>query len=325
MMTGMAHLVVITTGGTIATGAGADGVLRPAQTGAQLVAGLDAGGSDTAVADAAGYHTDVIDLMSMDSSQLTPADWLRIRDAVDRAVTDGADGVVITHGTDTMEETALWLDLTYDGDVPVVLTGSARPSDDPDPDGPGNLRDAMTVAASPAARGQGVLLSFAGTVFDPLGTTKQGGEAVFGGTTPLGSVSGATAELTGEKNRPYLGRVNSAPRVDIAMAYPGADGTALDAFTAAGARGLVVEAMGAGNVGSAMVEAVGRACRRGVAVAVTTRVRGGKTGASYGPGHDLVSAGAVMVPRLQSGQARVLLMAALGAGLPVGDVVARLG
>lgn len=311
----MAHLVVITTGGTIATGAGADGVLRPAQTGAELLGSSGTAGSDV----------EVVDLMSLDSSQLTPADWLRIRDAVEHAVTDGAAGVVIAHGTDTMEETALWLDLTYDGDVPVVLTGAARPADDPAPDGPGNLREALAVAASPAARGRGVLLSFAGTVFEPLGTTKQGGPTVFGGTTPLGTVSGAKATLTGTKNRPYLGRVDRTPRVDIAMAYPGADGTALDAFTAAGARGLVVEAMGAGNVGAAMVEAVGRACRRGVAVAVTTRVRGAETRAAYGPGHDLVMAGAVMVPRLQSGQARVLLMAALGAGLPVGDVVARLG
>ena len=311
----MPQLVVITTGGTIATGAGADGVLRPAQTGADLVDSLNTAGLDVGV----------VDLMSLDSSQLTPADWLRIRDAVDHAVAGGADGVVITHGTDTMEETALWLDLTYDGDVPVVLTGAARSSDDSDPDGPANLRDALTVAANPSARGQGVLLSFAGALFAPSGTTKQGGPAVFGGTPALGTVSGPTLTLTGAKDRPYLGRVTTAPRVDIAMAYPGADGTAVDAFIAAGARGLVVEAMGSGNVGAAMVEAVARACRRGVAVAVTTRVPGGRTEAAYGPGHDLTTAGAVMVPRLDSSQARILLMAALGAGLPVGDAVARLG
>ncbi|MCB0933692.1 MAG: asparaginase [Mycobacterium sp.] len=320
----MPHLVVISTGGTIATTAGTDGVLRPAQSGAALVsaAGL---GPDTDL------DIDVVDLMSVDSSQLTPADWLKIRDAAEHAVAAGADGVVITHGSDTIEETALWLDLTYDGDTPVVLTCGVRPSDDPDPDGPGNLRDALRVAASPAARGLGVLLSFSGTVFTPLGTTKQGGTAVFGGTTPLGHVADSRESdapvitLPGERERPYLGRVTSAPRVDIVMAYPGSDGTALDAFTAAGARGLVVEAMGAGNVGAATIEAVARACRRGVAVAVTSRVRGAQTLATYGPGHDLTAAGAIMVPRLQSSQARVLVMAALGAGLPVGDIVTRLG
>jgi L-asparaginase len=313
MMSGMAGLVVITTGGTIATSADRDGVLRPGRSGAELLAAV---GSAVNVA--------VVDLMRLDSSQLSPQDWIRIGAAVDAAISNGAAGVVVTHGTDTMEETALWLDLGYDGTVPVVLTGAARAADDPDPDGPANLRDALTVAASAEAHGLGVLVSFAGTVWEPRGLTKHADRAMFGGT-PLGSVSGGTFHREAAKQRPYLGSLRSAPRVDIVAAYPGADGTAIDAFIAAGARGLVIDAVGSGNAGGAVVDAVARAARQGVAVAVTTRVPGGHTSPSYGPGHDLAEAGAVRVPRLRASQGRVLMMGALSAGLPVGEVIADWG
>ncbi|MBB3754315.1 L-asparaginase [Mycolicibacterium sp. BK634] len=305
----MPRLVVVTTGGTISTSADSEGVLRPVHSGAELASGLDA---------------QVIDLFTLDSSQLTPAEWVRIGAAVADAASD-ADGIVVTHGTDTLEETALWLELTYAGATPVVVTGSALPADAPDADGPGNLRDALTVAASPLARDLGVLICFGGAVLPALGTTKVGGVGFFGGRPRIGSVSDGVFSMTGDTRRAYLGVAREVPRVDIVAAYPGCDGAAIDAFALAGARGLVVEAMGAGNAGTPVVEAVRRACARGLAVAVTTRVPLGRTVALYGPGHDLVEAGAVMVPQLRSSQARVLLMVALSLGLPVAEVIARWG
>ena len=146
----------------------------------------------------------------------------------------GVTGLVVTHGTDTIEETAFLLDLVVDDERPVVLTGSQRPADAPDSDGPANLADAVTVAAHPDARGLGALIVFGGRVFAARGTRKSHTLAADTFTSPSG---GPVGWVRGEhvqvelrpRQRPRLplppGALDDV-RVDVVPHYPGPDGTA---------------------------------------------------------------------------------------------------
>lgn len=333
----MGRVIVVATGGTIASRRGPSGVLVPT----------------TSDAFAAGLDIDVIELMAVDSSLLTPHDWARIRSAVAVALQRGADGVVITHGTDTLEETALWLELTYDGSAPVVLTGAATGVDANDYDGIKNLKDSLTLAGNPAARDLGVLICFGGAVHPALGTTKidpsstrfdsiparprdpreyaldgaaMGGEAVdvFGGVDPIGFVADGQFVQRNAKQRPVLmaSAPKASPRVDIVCAaYVGADGVVVDAYVKAGARGLVVEAFGECGATPSLIEAVRRARQAEVVVVVCSRT----AGASNGMVKHLAGEGALVSRRLRPSQARILLMAALASDAPVAGVISRWG
>ncbi|MFW6773349.1 asparaginase domain-containing protein [Nocardioides sp. CPCC 205120] len=304
----MGTVAVVTTGGTIASVRDADGTSAPALAAAELLAG---------VAVPAGTEVRVVDLLAADSSVLTLADMQAISDAVGTELARPETvGVVVVHGTDAMEETALLLDLQHRDPRPVVVTGAQRTADDPDADGPANLRTALALAAG-APETRGVLVTMGGRALPAAGTTKRSTVAVDG-----------FAHEPGGAPLPHLPAPVGGVRVDLVAVHPGGDATHLDASLAAGAHGVVLAGLGSGNATPAVVAGVARCTARGVPVVVSTRVPEGPLSPGYGGGgggHDLVAAGAVHAHVLRPGQARVLLAALVAAGAPDAQVRAAFG
>ncbi|CAL9586915.1 L-asparaginase [Nocardiopsis dassonvillei] len=306
----MRQVVLISTGGTIASRRIGDGYAATL-TGPQILEG--SGVSD-------GPRVRVRDLFTVNSSALTTAQQLTLLGAVHEALADdGVDGVVVTHGTDTLEESAFLVDLHHGDDRPVVFTGAQRPPDHVDSDAPANLRDALAVAAD--GRGLGALVVFDGLVHAARGTMKGHTLAVDGFGDPsgprVGEVAGGRVLVRHRPPRPepLPPPVPSAPapRVDIVMHHAGADPLLLRAAVAAGAQGVVLAGAGAGNAAPSFVDAVAEAVSAGVLVALTTRVPAGPVTGMYsgGGGVDLIAAGAVPSGTLRAPQTRMAVLSAL--------------
>lgn len=303
MVTTGAVVSILTTGGTIASRRFADGA-RPDVRGDDLVAG--SAPTDVALR--------VRELLHVDSSALLPADQDTIRAAVATELADPeVRGVVVTHGTDTMEETAMLLDLMHSDPRPVIVTGAVRPSDSPDADGPANLSAAITAAADPRLHGRGVQIAMGGELVPARGAAKFDSSLV----APFATTRPGLA-------RPILRTVPIAgTRVDLLALYPGVDPTLLDWSADAGAAGLVLSATGSGNTHPDVVDAVTRVLDRDLVVVVCSRVPRGEVIAHYGGGGgavDLVNRGAIMSPWLRSPQARIALQALLAGGAGPAEV-----
>ena len=305
---------VLATGGTIASRADARGGATAQDPGADLVARLDLPGS---------VEVRVRDVDRVGGFRMTLAHVHDVTRAVAAELLDEAvTGVVVTHGTDTIEETAFLLDLFHDDPRPVVVTGAQRAADAPDSDGPRNLTDAVTAAASPATRELGVLIGFGGQLFPARGTRKVHTLAAdtfanpAGG--PLGWVYGADVSVGTVPRRgtplPLDAFDPGGVRVDVVACYPDADATPLRACVDAGARGVVLQATGAGNANPVICAAVAELTAAGVVVVTSTRVAAGPVTPIYGDGGgvDLLAAGALPSGLLRPSQARMLLAALLG-------------
>ncbi|MEV3854750.1 asparaginase [Streptomyces sp. NPDC050095] len=304
------RITLISTGGTIAS--------RWQGTGYAA----DAGG-DTVLASAAvpdGVEVKVVDLFNVNSSSMTSERQLMLLRTVREVLADPAvDGIVVTHGTDTLEESAFFVDLHHDDPRPVVFTGAQKPLGAADGDGPGNMYDALQVAAS--VRDLGVLVVFDGKVHAARGTVKTQTLApnAFADPSaePLGRLGFGRVDIRTSPQRPAPLEIPAdgaaIPRVDVVMHHSDADPALFEAALAAGAQGIVLVATGAGNATPAFVDAVAAAVRRGVLVAVSTRVPAGPLAEIYtgGGAVDLVAAGAVLSGTLRAGQTRIAVLSAL--------------
>jgi L-asparaginase len=237
--------------------------------------------------------------------------------ARDAAREGSVDGVVVTHGTTTLEYTAFLSDLVADGGVPVVFTGAMRRADDPDPDGPGNLRDALRVAASPTARDLGVLVVLAGRVMAGRSVWKarrRDRDAFVDLAGDVGSLEGDRLTITRRpvQRAALSGRL--APNVAFLKAVPGADGTAIERMLQQSVAGMVVEGLpGAGGIPPRMQEAVITAAQE-VPVVISSRAPYGRLPAEVtgGTGEPLAGGRLLSAGQLTAEQAWLLLMALLG-------------
>lgn len=312
---------VLFTGGTISMKLDQTGAARPAM------------GADEILAQVPALHS-IADIDSEDFSRLpgghvTPeAMWRLARRAAAWLERPDIDGLVITHGTDTIEETAYLLDLVLTSAKPVVLVGTMRTISDPSWDGPGNLMAAARVAASPAARGHGVLVvmdeqilparevrkvhtessgSFATPEFGPLGVVDAG--AVIFKRSPL---TRPAWQQPGAE--PGLRVTSLETRVELVQAYTGMSDRVVRCASDGDTRGLAIVAFGRGNVPPAVVPALADAIGGGILVTISSRCIAGRVRPRYGyegGGRHLMQIGAVLAGDLSGAKARLLQMVAL--------------
>jgi L-asparaginase len=264
-------------------------------------------------------HVEEVTFRRMNSHALTDHDWLDLLRFVDGLVADGADGVVIGHGTNTIEETAYFLNLTLKRDAPVVLAGAMRPASGMSTDTELNVVNAIRVAADPTSAGRGVLVVLNDTILAARDVTKtatyrlQAFQARDAG--PLGYADADGRVVWQHRvERPHttqtefdVAALESLPRVDVVVSYVGADGVMIDAAVAAGAKGIVSAGTGAGRPTPGEDEALDRAAAAGVVVCQSTRVGSGRV--VYAPA--LQQRGFVAAGDLQPWKARVLLQLGL--------------
>jgi len=254
--------------------------------------------------------------VNLPSSALTHTDWLRLARRISIVLGDeDMDGIVVTHGTDTLEETAFFLHLVVKSSKPVVLVGAMRPATALSSDGPMNLINAIRVAATVDAVGLGVLVVMNDEVFSARDVTKTSATRLDAFRSPgfgaLGSIDNGEVGFYRRPLRKHtlstvfqIMTIAKLPRVDIVMGYVGADDVLVKAVLAAGAQGIVLAGTGAGHMSPSADQTLRNAMQQGTLVVRSSRTGGGRI-LPTSPGEFI--AGDNLPPQ----KARVLLMLGL--------------
>ena len=267
----------------------------------------------------------VNNLSNVPSDYMDPIRWTQLSKVV-QASLDNRDvtGVIVSHGTDTLEETAFWLDLTVKSFKPVVLIGAQRNASQSDFDGPRNLLNAARIAVDEKSKGMGVMLAMNNQINSARYVRKthtgnvetfNSGDFGFLGEVYPDRVVFANAPV----RRQHIEiRAEKMPEVEIIAMYGGADGASLRNAVDRGVKGIVVQALGMGNMNVPMFEAVKYAISKGVPVVISTRVDNGRVLPNYGfagGGKTTFDAGAVMADDLKPAKARILLILLIQSGV----------
>ena len=263
----------------------------------------------------------VEDLYHLASPQITEREMLGIKNRIEEAVEEGYDGVVVTHGTDTLEETAYYLELTLDVNLPIVITGAMRSSNEIGADGLANLRSSLVVATDEESSDKGVLVVMNDEVHTATYVTKTHttNVATFQTPTfgPIGLVSKNNVIYFQKLVKEEHYEVNTTEKkVYLLKAYAGMDEKLINAVCDLGADGLVIEALGAGNLPPQTVSAVRNCIKRSIPVVFVSRAFNGVTQDVYdyeGGGKRFQQDGVIFTTGLSGQKARVKLMILLEA------------
>ncbi len=310
------NVVILATGGTIA-GAAASGTQAAYTSGAVTIDAMIA--AVPGIRDLASIKGEQIS--NVGSQDMSMDIMLAVAKRCNQLLMKGdVDGIVVTHGTDTMEETAFFLNLTVKSDKPVVLVGSMRPSTAVSADGPLNLYNAVGVAGDPAAKGRGVLVMMNDWIHAAHSLTKTSTTAIQTFMSPLRGLVGVAnygkndyystpiwKHTTGSEFD--ITNVTKLPRVDILYAYADMAPDLIDASAANGAKGIVIAGVGNGNMNKVSLEAAQRVAKKGVVVVRSTRVATGTVGRNVEVNDDQM--GFVASDELNPQKSRILLMLSL--------------